>query len=1058
MKGTSGRFFLTSLILGVLLFPLLASLVVGRFVLPETAEASTITANSERGTQPGQPDRLTGQAPPGMELAVYLNDELLDVINSDATGKFSLDMPVLPQRRNDITVLPTELDSSTLALLYDPRGFERLHIPPAKTLLAAPFLAAAIRQPEGLQLYGSAVPFTQLEIFAESCLPTKPNVTVVPDDEGSFIALLPLGAEARLPGEYCIRVTPEDGLSEAETFQVAAPAQGPARGEGVWTRNIQLKFTPTEVNLTFSVEMPDGYLVYQNLASGKMSELQFIEYVFGEVSLNTYLDPRKLAWRQEKEPGSQRVRVLIESQPLTYLIPDDTATTFQLNTSRLDDSVPPYSGGDTITAALEGARVLESTPPATSSTASEATWRGTLSEKPVFTLWVSRSPLPPADPIARARLLDTLSSIVTDLKIEPSALLDKTLEGQIVGILPARVPAAVEAQVYDYFSSLDRGGDFTVQSAEPRTFQSFLRDLPARVPPWLADLLFGAIWLIPAALALAALQTDNSASTQDVRDGLRRLAAGVVILTLLGLNWFPVFTRLALNREAYINWLLAGHLLFLVLFLPVPRLDKLYNNMGAVLGISVLCAPLFAFAAGWLQAVLPDGWLSALLTGLPLLGCAFLFWNAAQIGAGSARPPSLGISIFALVIIFGLSLPIQSLPLATQLGGSLGVTTLGVNLIRPLISLSLLLGIVMALRLRFDRALGGRMSPLERGLGRVVLVGFAVGLSPAWGFVPVSVIGSLLLFEWLLPVKLLQPEKVVAEFAKVHHEAGVKQMLSLNRQNRVWRSFESSAPKNIRENKLSEEEYYKKRQEHDGQKRVMEQPKYLKTDELTLRDLAFNFGAGPRHRDNLRQALAWGLILAAPLVIFQGWPLVMSETETAGPFPFLSVGVRLLALTAQYLAGAALLGFFFPYLRGRNGLEKGGWLAGTIVLSFLPYHLIFDTTALEWMVAGIWAGSILAFDLIISLLAFDIRTLLHFKLGWFRLPDLYDFGELAAYLTGSGAPLIATLFTTFTSRLEEWVPALLNVVFPSFTFTSAHSELLQVLLDLANRIASGLFN
>lgn len=1042
-----------SLILGILLFPLLAGLILNGAAAGEE-QTAVIGLDFQAGTQPGEPDRLIGNAPPGMELAVYLNDELLDVTDSNSMGEFSLDMPILSQRRNDITVLPTELDSSTLALLYDPRGFDSLHIPPARTLVDIPFLAAAIRQTDGLQLYGSAVPFTQVEIFAESCLASKPNVTVEPDDEGSFTALLPMNANARLPDEYCIRVTPDDEPSAGETYQVAAPAQS----RGVWRRSVELKFTPTEVSLAFSVEMPDGYLVYQNLASGKMSELQFIEYVFGEVSLNAYLDPRKLAWRQEKKPGSDRARVIIESQPLVYLIPDDTATTFQLNTSRLDETVPPYSEDDTIAVTLDGVHVLESAPPATSSAASEADWRGVLPEQPTLTLWVSRSPLPPADPIARARLLDTLSTIVTELKVNPPALLDKTLEGQIVGILPERVPAAVKAQVYDYYSGLDRGGEFTVQAAEPRTFQSFLRDLPARVPTWLADLLFGAIWLIPAALALVALQADDSAAAKDARDDLARLAAGVIVLTLLGLNWFPAFARLGLGRGAYINWLIASHLVFLVLFLPLPRLKALHSNSIALFGVAMVSALLAAFAGGWLQTVLPDGWLSALLTGLPLLGCAFLFWQGSQIGAENARTPSLSISIFALAVILGLSLPIQSLPLATQLGGSLGVTTLGVNLARPLISISLLLGIVMALRLRFDHPIGGRMSPLERGLGRVLLVGFAVGVSPAWGFVPVSVIGASLLFEWLLPVRLLQPEKTAAEFAKTHHEVGVKQMLSLNRQNRLWRSFESSAPKNIRENKLSEEEYYKKRQEHEEQKLIAEQPKYLKTDKLTLRDLAFNFGAGPRHRDNLRHALAWGLILAAPLVIFQGWPLVMSEAKTAGTFPFLSVGVRLLALTAQYLAAAALLGYFFPYLRGRNGLEKGGWLAGTIILSFLPYHLIYDTTALEWMVAGIWAGSILAFNLIVSLLAFDIRTLLHFKLGWFRLPDLYDFGELAAYLTGSGSPFIAAVFTTFTNKLDEWVPALLNVVFPSFTLTSAHSELLQVLLDLANRIASGLFS
>jgi hypothetical protein len=797
-----------------------------------------------------------------------------------------------------------------------------------------------------------------------------------------------------------------------------------------------------------------------------MSERQFIQYVFGDVTLNTFLDPRKLAWRQEKKPGSDRVTVFIESQPLTFLIPEDTETTFKLDRSGFSrTSVPPYAPADTVTATLEGVRVLENTPTATSGDAASQTWSGTLAGTESLTLRVSRSPMPPSDPIERARLLDEIAVIMTNLKINPPPLLKGTLEGQIVGLLPARVPGAEQAQVFDFFSNIYRADPFTAQTTAPQTFQSALRDLPGQLPNWLSGLLFGAMWLIPAALTLWAMRGESSSATSSVRGDLAWIAAGAIALTLLGLDWSSVLVQLSpeqrvnlldlgIGRATYLNWILAGHAVFILLFLPLPRWTRWLLSLRSIVLFAVTfgSAILFTALARLALIVIPDGWLSALLTGLPLLSFAVLAWQAGQVGQGDkAKPPSWGLAIFVLVTIFAFSLPSQSLPLGTRLGG-IGVTTQGGAFVRPLVSLSLLIGVVIALRATFDRPLGGVLKSIERGLGRVLMVGFAIGLTPAWGFIPLSIIGGLFLFEWILPRKLLSPAQAVADFVKNNHELGVKQMLGFNRRTRLWRTAMAGAQKQVRENKMEEAEYQKKQEAYDQEKTTMESPAYLGTNQLNLRDLAFNFGAGPRHRDNLDQSLAWGLILASPLVILEGWPLFISEVNAAGAFPFLSTGVRLIALVAQYLSIAAFLGYFFPYMRGRSGLEKGGWLAGSIVLAFLPYHLILNSTTIEWMVAAIWAASILAFTLIISLMAFDIRTLLTYKFGWFHLPDLYDFNELAVYLTGSGAPLVTTIVTAFNNKLNEWLPALLSVVFPSFTLSSSQFELLQMLIDLIKRI------
>ncbi len=1004
MKRVSNRAIVSLLILGVWVLPMLGALFARAADSNPSQRPYTITLDFR--SAPGQPDQAVGQAPPNTELALYLNDRLLSVTNSNRQGDYSFDLPVLPQRRNDLVTLPTALDSTSLPLLYDVRGFQGIHIPPADVQITEPFLAAVVPNPQGIQLYGSVTPFTQVQVWADSCqngAATPVNV----DEEGGFAAKLLLAAVSALPAQYCFRVAPSQNPSAGKEFQIAAPAPSQAGSGGIWQRSIQLKFTPTDISLIFSVEMPERTLVYQHLARGDMSERQFIQYVFGNVTLNTFLDPRKLAWWQEKKPNSDRVTVFVESQPLTFLIPEDTETVFQLSTQSFGlTSVPPYGSADTVTAALDGVHILGNDPIATSGDASTQTWRGTLAASDKLTLHVSRSAAPPADPIGRTRLREEISKIMTNLAVVPPPLLQDTLEGQIIGLLPARLPAAEEAAVFDYFSSLYKADPFTEKTAAPQTFQSFLRDWPSRLPNWLGSLLFGMMWLIPAALTLWAVRDNTSPTTTSVRSQLAWIAAGVIVLTLLGLDWSSVLVQLTpqqrvqlaqmgIGRATFLNWILAGHAAFLVFYFPLPRWTRwLSARPWALLALSIFSAFAFTILARLALMFIPDGWLSVLLTGLPLAGFSVLAWQAGQIGKQEkAQPPSLGVTLFILAVIFLVSLPAQSLPLATRLGG-IGVTTQGVSLARPLVPLALLIAVVVALHSVFDHPLGTPLKPLEREFGRVLMIGFAIGVTPAWGFVPLSIVTGLLLFEWVLPGKLLAPAQALADYVKNHHEEGVKQMLELNRRSRIWRTYMAGAQKQARENKLDDAAYQQKHAEYEQEKHSLERPSYLGTDQLTLHDLAFNFGAGPRLRDNLNQSLAWGVILAAPFTVLQGIPLALSELNTAGPFPFLSTSVRLVALVAQYMAAAAFLGYFFPFLRGRSGLEKGGWFAGSIILAFLPYHLIHDSAAIEWMVTAIWAASILAANLIVSLMAIDVHTLLHFHFSWFHLHDLYDLAAI----------------------------------------------------------------
>ena len=316
----------------------------------------------------------------------------------------------------------------------------------------------------------------------------------------------------------------------------------------------------------------------------------------------------------------------------------------------------------------------------------------------------------------------------------------------------------------------------------------------------------------------------------------------------------------------------------------------------------------------------------------------------------------------------------------------------------------------------------------------------------------------MVLFEWLLPQKSQISISRLDSFLKDRRDEIVANLLKLNRELRLRRMAENDLQKQVREGKLSAENYADKLDEHEKQIKVLLKPEFLNEQDpnLTVKELAFNFGAGPFLQDNLRQALAWAALLLVPITLVDGWSLTTTALENAGPFPFIYIGSQLGSLIGQYLGMAAFLGYFFPYLRGRNGLEKSGWLAGCVIFSLLPVQLLLINNSFDLMALIIWAGSILAFCLLIGLLAFDLPTMTACGFRWNQLTDLYNFRELAVYLTGSGAPLVTTIVGVVAGDLEQLIPALIQVVFPSASLTGTQNELLQLLFNLASNLASNL--
>ena len=83
--------------------------------------------------------------------------------------------------------------------------------------------------------------------------------------------------------------------------------------------------------------------------------------------------------------------------------------------------------------------------------------------------------------------------------------------------------------------------------------------------------------------------------------------------------------------------------------------------------------------------------------------------------------------------------------------------------------------------------------------------------------------------------------------------------------------------------------------------------------------------------------------------------------------------VYLIPFTARWLLYAFILGYFFPYIRGRHGLEKGLYLALAISACVLAQDIVMQARSGNDVLGLIFeAGQVIIYLSIVGILTFDL--------------------------------------------------------------------------------------
>jgi len=187
--------------------------------------------------------------------------------------------------------------------------------------------------------------------------------------------------------------------------------------------------------------------------------------------------------------------------------------------------------------------------------------------------------------------------------------------------------------------------------------------------------------------------------------------------------------------------------------------------------------------------------------------------------------------------------------------------------------------------------------------------------------------------------------------------------------------------------------------------------KKLPLDPAAAERMIFNHGPEATPWENARIAALYGFFLSIP---FQKSTLDnILAGNSLGSFPFLRLCYALLYSSCNWLLIALVFGYFFGRIRGRDGLEKAFFYSVALIVPTIPQSLLsaHQLSAIDISLGRdyvVQMVQVVAYVLLLALLAFDLRILHKLNFTWRELLTLHGLTTAATYFVSIAATTLAS--------------------------------------------------
>jgi hypothetical protein len=175
----------------------------------------------------------------------------------------------------------------------------------------------------------------------------------------------------------------------------------------------------------------------------------------------------------------------------------------------------------------------------------------------------------------------------------------------------------------------------------------------------------------------------------------------------------------------------------------------------------------------------------------------------------------------------------------------------------------------------------------------------------------------------------------------------------------------------------------------------------------------------------------FGALFGLPWIYF-GLASLLHNSAVRSPHPLLDLGSDVVLLILRWATAGFLLGYFFPYIRGRSGLTKGFYLFLALTIPTIPLAVIQNTTAEELQPFLFLYLQTFIHCMLLGLFAFDLAALRQagFR-DWRFLFELHGLPALGISLSSLAVAIGAAITTLLSSQLSSLVGAALRVALPA---------------------------
>jgi hypothetical protein len=205
---------------------------------------------------------------------------------------------------------------------------------------------------------------------------------------------------------------------------------------------------------------------------------------------------------------------------------------------------------------------------------------------------------------------------------------------------------------------------------------------------------------------------------------------------------------------------------------------------------------------------------------------------------------------------------------------------------------------------------------------------------------------------------------------------------------------------------------------------VKKKKQSLSQKRLTYRDLMM-FGAVESAWERGKSSAFYGLLFSLPWIIL----ILFNLKKTTLPeinFEILSVLTTAALALVQWLLQAFLFGYFYPHLRGTDGMWKG---FNFFLLFFIPTFIatVFakPTTADVWTSHLLWSLQLFIQSMLLGLVAGDYETLRRSGLNWRHLIEVHNLSSLTVW----GSSVLVAISAAITTLVTSGASSLITIGF-----------------------------